>query len=171
MFYIDFFKCLTRHRVRYLLVGGLAMNLHGGPRMTLDVDIVLVLDEGNLKSFLVAAKEMGLTPTLPVQLADLLDSERRSHWIREKNMVAFPLAPKDPSGPTIDVLIDPPIDIEGAMYRAEYRTVGDVVVPIASIEDMIRLKEQTGRIQDQADVEHLNRLMLRHSAAEPSCPS
>jgi hypothetical protein len=31
-------------------------------------------------------------------------------------------------------------------------------VPVASIEDMIRLKENTGRAQDRADIEHLNRI-------------
>jgi len=30
MFYLDLFKALEKHKVRYLLVGGLAMNLHGG---------------------------------------------------------------------------------------------------------------------------------------------
>ncbi len=29
MFYLDLFRCLQKHDVRYLLAGGLAMNLHG----------------------------------------------------------------------------------------------------------------------------------------------
>ncbi len=37
MFYLDLFKALEKHKVRYLLVGGLAMNLHGVPRATMDV--------------------------------------------------------------------------------------------------------------------------------------
>jgi hypothetical protein len=36
MFYLDIFKALEKHRVRYLLIGGLAMNLHGVPRMTME---------------------------------------------------------------------------------------------------------------------------------------
>ncbi len=40
MFYLDLFKALEKHKVRYLLVGGLAMNLHGVPRATMDVDLV-----------------------------------------------------------------------------------------------------------------------------------
>jgi hypothetical protein len=48
MFYLDLFRCLHEHDVRYLLVGGLAMNLHGVPRMTMDVDLILAMDDANL---------------------------------------------------------------------------------------------------------------------------
>ena len=46
-----FFRELEASKVRYLLVGGLAMNLHGVPRMTMDVDIILAMDEPNLQAF------------------------------------------------------------------------------------------------------------------------
>ncbi len=49
MYYLQLFRCLDRHEVRYLLVGGLAMNLLGVPRLTMDVDIVLALDVVNLQ--------------------------------------------------------------------------------------------------------------------------
>ena len=35
MFYLDLFGALERHRVRYVVVGGLALNLHGVERATL----------------------------------------------------------------------------------------------------------------------------------------
>ena len=54
MFYLDLFRSLEQHRVRYLLVGGLAVNLYGVPRMTMDV--VLALDSANLQGFLAAAR-------------------------------------------------------------------------------------------------------------------
>ncbi len=44
MFYLEVFRALEEHKVRYLLVGGLAMNLHGVPRMTMDIDLVIALD-------------------------------------------------------------------------------------------------------------------------------
>ena len=62
MFYLDLFAGLDRRRVDYLLVGGLAMNLHGVPRLTMDVDIVLALDEQNLARFVACAEELGLRP-------------------------------------------------------------------------------------------------------------
>jgi hypothetical protein len=38
VFYEDVFRALNRHRVRYLIVGGIAVNLSGVPRMTRDLD-------------------------------------------------------------------------------------------------------------------------------------
>jgi len=67
MFYLDFFRELEASKVRYLLVGGLAMNLHGVPRMTMDVDIILAMDEPNLQAFLKAANHLGLHPVAPVK--------------------------------------------------------------------------------------------------------
>ncbi len=71
MFYLDLFRCLHEHRVRYFLVGGLAMNLHGVPRMTMDVDIVLALDDANVDTFITCAQKLGLEPQAPVPLEAL----------------------------------------------------------------------------------------------------
>ena len=48
MTYLDLFKSLQTHNIDYLLIGGLAMNLHGVPRMTMDVDLVIALDANNI---------------------------------------------------------------------------------------------------------------------------
>ena len=158
MFYLDLFRALHAHRVRYVIVGGLAMNLHGVPRLTMDVDLLVDLSEDNLRAFLAASRDLQLKPGVPVPLQDLLDPGRRRTWIKEKGMVAFPLRPPDPTGPTIDVLMDPPIDVLHALARAERRDIGDIPVAIASVRDLIGLKQAAGRRQDLADIEHLERL-------------
>ncbi|MCF8131447.1 MAG: nucleotidyltransferase [Deltaproteobacteria bacterium] len=158
MFYLEIFRALEEHKVRYLLVGGLAMNLHGVPRMTMDIDFVVALDASNLEKFIDAAASLQLQPVLPIALSDLLDSAKRGHWARDRNMVAFALRPPEADGPTVDILIDPPIDIETALDRAVSRDLGSTRAVLASIEDMILLKQRTGRAQDKADIDHLRRL-------------
>ena len=79
MFYLDLFKCLHAREVRYLVAGGLAMNLHGVPRMTMDIDLVLALDEANVDSFLACARELGLKPQAPVPLESLRDPDLRQY--------------------------------------------------------------------------------------------
>lgn len=159
MFYLDLFKALEKHKVRYLLVGGLAMNLHGVPRATMDVDLVLALDAANLKAFLDMVGTLRLSPVAPVNVNDLLDPLQRQKWVKEKNMFAFALRPPDAQGPTVDILIDPPVDIEEALTRTVWRPVQGVRIPLISVEDLIRLKEKSGRAQDHSDIEHLRRLM------------
>ena len=78
--------------------------------------------------------------------------------VNERNMIAFGLRPQEPDGPTLDILLDPPIDLEKTFSRAVFRDVGTIRVPLASIEDMILMKEISGRAQDLADIEHLRRL-------------
>jgi hypothetical protein len=161
MFYLDLFRALNDHQVRYLLVGGLAMNLHGVPRMTMDVDLVLAMDEGNLDRFIGCASAIGLTPLAPVSLTALKDVEQRRQWVEQKHMVAFALVPASPGAPTVDILIAPPIDIADALERGLHRHLSEVPVSLAAIEDMIALKSAAGRRQDHDDIEHLERLRDR----------
>ncbi|MHB8621907.1 MAG: hypothetical protein ACYC9J_02600 [Sulfuricaulis sp.] len=159
MFYLELFQKLEGAKIRYMLVGGLAMNLYGVPRSTMDVDIVLAMDQDNLRAFLEMAKQMNMKPVASVVTGDLLNPAARKSWVKDKNMIAFGLRPSDPSAPTVDVLIDPPLDIEAALKRATVQIVGGCQVLLASVQDLISLKERTGRTQDRADIEHLKRLI------------
>jgi len=161
MFYLELFQKLESANIRYMLVGGLAMNLYGVPRSTMDVDIVLAMDQDNLRAFLDMAKQMNMQPVAPVSMEDLLDPVVRKSWVKDKNMIAFGLRPPDPSAPTVDVLIDPPLDINVALKRMKSQNIGNCRVYLASLEDLIVLKEKTGRAQDRADIEHLKRLITK----------
>lgn len=158
MFYIDLFRCLHTHKVQYLLAGGLAMNLHGVPRMTMDVDLVLALDDANIDGFLRCARELALKPQAPVALESLKDADQRRSWIEVKRLIVFGLASGQPGTPTVDILLKHELDFAAALKRAMVQTVDDVPITVASVEDMIALKQNTGRRQDHDDVEHLLRL-------------
>jgi hypothetical protein len=158
MFYLDLFKCLHEHKVRYLLAGGLAMNLHGVPRMTMDVDLLLALDDTNIDGFIECARELGLKPQAPVALEGLKDPEQRRSWVEQKRLIAFALSGGDASAPTVDIILKHDLDFDAASARAVLRDVQGVPVSVASIEDMIILKQNTGRRQDKDDVEHLLRI-------------
>jgi hypothetical protein len=160
VFYLDLFRCLHEHGVRYLLAGGLAMNLHGVPRMTMDVDLVLALDDANLDAFLHCARDLALKPQAPVALESVKDPEQRRAWIEDKHLIAFGLSGA-PGTPTVNVILKHSLDFGAALDRAVLQMVDDVPVRIASIDDMIALKQNTGRRQDADDLEHLLRLKGR----------
>lgn len=160
MFYLDLFETLQKHQVRYVVVGGIAVVLHGYARATADVDLVLALDDENLRDFLAAARELQLRPVLPVTIEALCDATQLDAWVREKHMLAFSLRHPAPTSPTIDVLVRPQVPF-GRMYsnRVE-KVLGDVAVPLASIDDLIALKTGTGRLRDEQDIRILNQLKL-----------
>ena len=82
MLYEQVFNSLQEHRVRCLVVGGLAVNLHGVPRMTIDLDILVDIETGNLNNLLTALSRIGYRPRLPVNPEDLLDASKRE--LRDK---------------------------------------------------------------------------------------
>lgn len=160
MRYLDLFRALNSHHVRYVLVGGLAMNLHGVPRMTMDIDLLLAMDDANLDRFIACAKELNLQPVAPVDIAQLKDPLKRQQWVTEKHMIAFGLQGAV-NHLMVDVLIAPSIDLQHALDNASIRAVGDTQVCLASIDDMITLKQHAGRLQDLSDIEHLERIRGR----------
>lgn len=159
MFYVDFFRALHEEGVRYVLVGGIAVNLHGVERATGDVDLLLALDGENLDRFYRVARRFSMKPVVPVKLEDFADAAKVDSWIREKNMVAFALRSADRFDPTVDILVQPVVAFEEAYARAVPMDLGKIPIAVAAIEDLIRLKTGTGRQKDQADIDALRRVL------------
>lgn len=158
VFYEDVFRALNRHGVRYLIVGGVAVNLSGVPRMTKALDLMLDLSAGNLKLFLSAVKDLGYRPRSPVAAEEFADAGRREAWRREKGAVVFTLDdPRDPLA-QVDVFLENPIDFEEAYEGRQRLEAGDMTLAVASIEHLIRLKERANRLQDRSDVAMLRKV-------------
>ena len=158
MFYVDLFRRLEEAGVRYLVVGGIAVNLHGVNRLTHDVDLMLALDPENLRRFVSVAKAYSFEPVVPVQVEDLADPAKVRDWIDNKHMLAFGLRPRDPVEPTVDILVNPPVEFEAAYARRVVAEVAGQKISIASIADIIAMKTGTGRAKDQDDVAMLKRM-------------
>jgi predicted nucleotidyltransferase len=159
--YQAFFKQLNNQKIDYLIVGELAVNLHGIPRMTYDIDLMVHLDAGNIKKLVEQLKGWGYVSRAPVQPEKLADEETRGTWIHEKNMRAFSFySDTQPLG-EIDLVIDVPIEYEELKRRANVFDLEGVQVPVISIRDLIELKLKAGRKQDLSDVENLNMILER----------
>lgn len=146
------FAALYRAEVRYLVVGGVALVLHGHPRFTADLDLVLALDAENVRAAVGALSELGYRPRVPVRAEDLADPEQRADWIRNKGMIVFSLA--SPSHPTteVDLFVEQPFPFEAAYRRATWTDLGTTQVPVASLPDLIQMKRNAGRPRDLEDV-------------------
>ncbi len=158
MFYLDLFSALDRHQVDYVLIGGLAISLHGIERATMDIDVSVAMTPENLSALVVMARELGMVPMLLVELDTLTDLDQLARWHEERNLEAFALRAPGVAGVTLDVLLYPPVDFATLRQHAIALRAGDVPVVIASIDDLIALKKAVGRPIDLADIEHLQRL-------------
>lgn len=109
-FFKRLFDALNNSGVKYLLCGGIAVNLYGIERVTADIDIVLKLDEENLTKFVSIAKKLGLKSEIPMEIDELIKPEKRQDWKNYKNMRVFSLYDERAPFFVVDVLIDEPFD-------------------------------------------------------------
>ncbi len=80
----ELLRSLADDQVKYVLVGGLAVQLHGFLRSTFDIDLVLAMNDENLSRFITVAKRFGLVPVIPVPIESLRDASQIEKWRREK---------------------------------------------------------------------------------------
>jgi len=158
MFYLDLFAAFERHRIDYVLIGGLAVSLHGVERATMDIDISVATTPENLAALVALAKELDMRPTLPVAIDSLADLDQLRRWHTERNLEAFALQVPGLAGVTLDILLFPPVDFAAMLARAVTFDIQGTPVVVASISDLIALKEAVGRPIDRADIDHLRRI-------------
>jgi hypothetical protein len=164
VFIRDLIGALDRAAIRYCLVGGVAVNLHGIPRLTYDVDLVVAVDPESLRKLRQLLEQMGLRCRAPIELESLSDPAERARLRAEKNLRAVTFT--DPDNPLreVDVLVNPDVDAMAVIERAELLDADGLPLRVASLEDLIAMKRAAGREQDIADAEHLERLLAGRGA-------
>ena len=153
-------KTLENKGVRYLIVGGMAVIAHGYTRMTMDLDLVISLQEKNIKNALDVFSQMGYRPRVPVKLHDFADPVKRASWIREKNMTVFSLISDDIQLPPIDIFVSEPFDFDVEYSQAERYTMDDdTSVPVVSLSTLIKMKKEANREKDRLDISCLSHFL------------
>ena len=133
----------------FVVIGGVAVVVQGSPRFTRDLDISYATSEENL------ARLGGLLVELGARLRDVdedIPFAPDARTLRGFRMLTLTTREGD-----IDLLADPPGSPGYASLRDKATAVeldGDTVL-IASIDDLIAMKQATARPQDMVDVESL----------------
>ena len=71
----DVFASFQKHEVKYVVIGGVAAILHGVPRATFDLDILIEATTDNAKRLLDALQEARLGTALLISVDELLAHE------------------------------------------------------------------------------------------------
>jgi len=152
------FRELNRKKVKYVVAGGIAVNLHGVPRVTEDLDLVIYLGEENVSKFSEAMETLRYKPKIPVKIEDFGVKKNREDWIKNKGMIVFSLWNRNIPYRIIDVFVKDPIDFK-ELYRDKSNiSAGEFKIPVVSIDHLIKLKEMAGRKQDISDIVSLKRV-------------
>src|SRR4030042_1020003 len=102
------FKELNKLKIDYLVVGGLAVNFHGVPRMTYDVDFMILLEAENVGKLVSKLTEWGYRPKVPINPLQLADKAKRNSWMKEKGMKAVNFYSEMLPIGEIDIVFDSP---------------------------------------------------------------
>lgn len=157
---VDLLQALSSNGVDFVLVGGMAVQLHGYSRMTYDIDLVLSMTDANLTRFIDIAKRFGLAPVIPVSIDSLKNASLIDQWHREKGMLAFALREPVVAGSVIDVLVRPDVSYERLNTDAVEGRLFGCTVKIASIEHLLEMKRIANRPKDLLDIRALEKIKL-----------
>jgi predicted nucleotidyltransferase len=152
MFIQRVIRALEKHRVKYALVGGYAVALHGAVRGTVDIDIVIALNRATYKRVESALHEIGLESRLPVSAEEVFSF--REEYIRKRHLKAWSFTnPRNPLE-VVDILITE----DARKIRTVSKHAFGMSVKIVDIPELIAIKRKAGRAQDLEDIKALKKL-------------
>ena len=141
--------------VRFLIAGGLAVNVHGYLRFTKDIDVVLKLEPQNVTRAFEALARIGYQPLVPVSASQFADTATRERWVHDKGMHVLQFWSDAHRETPVDVFVSEPFDFEKEYSESVRRPFGACEVRFVSIETLIHMKALANRPQDRIDIEYL----------------
>lgn len=137
----EFIQSLNDNGVRYLVVGGYAVALHGYPRYTKDIDIWIEMTSDNARRIIQALHQFGFG-SLGLKEQDFLEAD---------TIIQLGYPPR-----RIDLITTlAGVDFETCFAARLVVKLDDALVNFIDLDNLRMNKRATGRAQDLADIENL----------------
>jgi hypothetical protein len=137
----EFIQSLNDNQVRYLVVGGYAVALHGYPRYTKDIDIWIEMTIENARSMVKALEQFGFASL----------GLKESDFLIEDQIIQLGYAPS-----RIDIITTlPGVEFMECYDKRVHVEIDSVEVNFIDLENLRKNKKASGRLQDLADLEKL----------------
>lgn len=143
MYYEREIRALNKSKIKYLVVGGVAVNLYGLQRLTRDLDLMIDIKEDNLQKFVSLMDKLGYGTKISID-----------EW---KGKVAIAFRHRSDDLKQIDIFVRNPIDFETAYRKKKIFKVRNTNVYCVSLDDLLRMKEIADRDRDWADIGYLKK--------------
>ena len=136
-----------RAKLRWFVLGAQAVNLHGVPRLTADLDVTVALDDRTIDDLIDLLARGGF------------ETEYDAAFAAESRVIpAVHTKSKFP----VDVVIAGPGLEERFLDEAEHHRLGRSTIPVIALENLIAIKVLAGRPKDLDDVRGLLRKSVEH---------
>lgn len=134
------FESFQRNNVRYLVFGGIAVALHGVPRATFDLDVLIEADVANAKRLLDSLQQLGFGTAAGITPEELVATQ----ITRLKDRIPIDVMTKAPG-----------IEFADAFERREVMEFEGQKFFVVSRSDLIAAKRAAGRSRDLEDLRAL----------------
>lgn len=142
---------------KFVVVGGVASALHGGSRVTFDLDVVPSLDPEDWRRTIEFLWSSGARPRIPESMERICDVALVRQWRTDKGMLALNFRTFDEST-EVDLLVSESERFEELFRRAVVIRVDGRDFRVVSLDDLIAMKEAVGRPQDLLDIAELKQI-------------
>ncbi len=137
----EFIQLLNENQVKYLVIGGYAVAIHGHPRYTKDIDIWIEISEDNANKLVTTLIQFGFE-SLGVTTQDFQTANQ---------IIQLGYPPN-----RIDLITNPDgIDFQTCYDSKIEVNLNDVPVKFIDLDNLKKNKLASGRLQDLADLENL----------------
>lgn len=152
-------RALNEAGVRYLIVGGVAVNVHGYVRLTMDLDLVIQLKPENIVTAWEAMEKIGYRARIPVSAREFADEKKRELWRREKGMLVLQFWSDEHRRTQVDVFVREPFDFDREHATAPHHEITPgVIARVVGWDTLIQMKKEAGRLKDLADLDMLEKI-------------
>ena len=155
--YGEILSALAREKVDFIVGGGLACVLHGAERVTMDVDLAVLMQPANLSRFLKVMRQLGLQPRVPIPPESLLQPAIVDAMVNEKHALVFTFLDFDRPYKQVDIFLRPDLAYESLLPDAEWVEVDGSRIRIVGKARLLTIKLgiQPPRAKDAIDIEFL----------------
>ena len=137
----EFIQLLNENQVKYLVIGGYAVAIHGHPRYTKDIDIWIEISDDNANKLVTTLTQFGFD-SLGVTTQDFQTTNQ---------IIQLGYPPN-----RIDLITNPDgIDFQTCYDSKIEVNLNDVPVKFINLDNLKKNKLASGRLQDLADLENL----------------
>ena len=141
--FLDFIALCNKHAVKYLVIGGYAVSVHGYPRSTKDMDVCIEMSVENAEKMIAVIKDFGFES---VELSE-------SDFLSKNFITQLGYEPL-----RIDILND----LDGVSFAEAWGNkkvviISEVEINFIGYNELLKVKEKAGRPQDIADISMLKK--------------
>ena len=141
--FLDFIALCNKHAVKYLVIGGYAVSVHGYPRSTKDMDVCIEMSVENAEKMIAVIKDFGFES---VELSE-------SDFLSKNFITQLGYEPL-----RIDILND----LDGVAFAEAWGNkkvviISEVEINFIGYNELLKVKEKAGRPQDIADISMLKK--------------